>query len=458
MDWALKLVPRGGGGSYLKNPPADLIRQLDTFDLPPGSHVERLKVLIEKHDPAQSCYEEVVKRLPSPIRDKLEDETQVAVGLVHDAEFNGSVIRSGRNPDDGHVILVPVGGYMLTAYASELCMLAAPPMLTLAISEAGAAYVGQAQTRTMRLARGERLFRWARTAGPRRSEMAEALELLFRRYVALGVADPPDILRTGMRIPLVTDQARIGHPLEAGSYLTHFAREFLILHECGHIILGHFGPSSLQGEPAEIEFAADRWALEMIAESSPTKQYKMCGLVGAAALLSFSARIEKLENSQSTGTHPSAARRIQRLLDFVRTSPRLGFWERMRAWNCITKFLQMASSMQAYTDRNMPSFQSLRGNAFTWLLDTSCETQGDLAFKDQVPRWVSQAIPERFCMVLSVERVCTERRLRQAPDDIRLRRRLELILWVFEGVKSGHSRAEIFLDEAYEMASRTAAH
>ncbi len=53
--------------------------------------------------------------------------------------------------------------------------------------------------------------------------------MMIHRYVQLGTADTPDVLRELGAIPLVTDVRRWGHPLEAGSNLRFFAIQFLLL-------------------------------------------------------------------------------------------------------------------------------------------------------------------------------------------------------------------------------------
>ncbi|WP_128942764.1 hypothetical protein [Bradyrhizobium zhanjiangense] len=114
--------------------------------------------------------------------------------------------------------------------------------------------------------------------------------MMIHRYVQLGTADAPDVIRELGAIPLVTDVRRWGHPLEAGGNLRFFAIQFLLLRECGHVAAGDLSiEKTTDASHFEMELAADGFAFRELIGSADGGDVAISGTRGACVACTIQA-------------------------------------------------------------------------------------------------------------------------------------------------------------------------
>ena len=115
FEWILGLVPPDSAGTNLQKFPPWLKAQFRLMGINPRSPKEAIAGL-RKIDWARDAYGRLLNLLPANLRERLKLSDNLAIACVSDAEFNGRV----HQCEDGHAIVLPVGGLLLTSYAAEL--------------------------------------------------------------------------------------------------------------------------------------------------------------------------------------------------------------------------------------------------------------------------------------------------------------------------------------------------
>ena len=106
----------------------------------------------------------------------------------------------------------------------------------------------------------------------------------------LGIAHPPDLLHLGGVLPSFPNPLRDGRVLEAGNHLRECAIRFLLLHECGHVVLRHADANNNNTNSVQ-EFDADELALSRrLALLKYERDAKIAGLLGAWLLLTVAPK------------------------------------------------------------------------------------------------------------------------------------------------------------------------
>jgi len=452
-SWFLELVPPGTTGSDLCHLPIAIEEQLALTGFDKGSPIERLTLFLKRHDWARAEYYALIERYPS-LAVRLSRLGQVIVGSSHDAELNGQVAKVDSGRASGYVIILPIGGFNVLAYAAEMITLLGSYELWKILARAVNTELLSHAPWFFRLWRGigdsrrdglrrARYFAWN---GSSTEELAQWLScqynLMLRRYVQLGVADPPDTLREiedkfGIMPALPWDRRRFGHPMEAGRNLRFFCVKFLILHEIGHIICGHL--NSDQKRPDD-ELEADHFAISFLVENASCPEAAIAGILGGWLLLSIAALIERLDSKIGiSSTHPRAEGRLASLQEILTQASIIKSKVRSEA----LRFLDELTKRNAlFTDP--VGLRGLNGllsehDAFTRMARTCAEDGTPEVFYDQVPRWMLFGAPERLCRSIAAARHAVEDHLCSCPGDEIARKQLALFLWVFSAAQKAEA-------------------
>ncbi|UGY17988.1 hypothetical protein HAP48_0011455 [Bradyrhizobium septentrionale] len=377
--WLLRLVPPNGRGSSLTELPPELIELMKPiFPDALGGAPDLYRALVDEIDWARDAYARLVKNLPADVSTKLQLSDLLAVGAVHDAEFNGFV----EDCKPGHAICVPNGALMLVSFSAELYSLNLPALIqqTIILGDyCACGLTDRRQFRTMRALRQYENKDALASLYPER--IAGELDFLFKNYSEMGVAGPPSFF-TGFGImPLFPHPARFGHPLETGNHFREHAIRFLLLHECGHVLNDDFGVKHSHGD----EFAADERAFELGIRSAKCKQAVVASLLGAWLVLAIGRRLEAFEQN-ATSSHPPAQQRLDRLLKFVRNTALLGFFLRRFALHCLRE-LEQRDALLAETSKGYREWAKST-NTITTVIEGCLRNKSDADFMDQTTKVV----------------------------------------------------------------------
>ena len=442
FEWILALVPPESTGSNLRKFPPWLEQQLRVLGIDPTSP-RRALASFSKIDWAKDAYVRVVTFLPPDLAERLKLSEHLVVACVPDAEFNGRVYQC----KNGHAIVVPSGAVSLASYAAELWTLHASPAFseTLILADHLVCKWHEPYSyRLIRSARQQKNLEALRSTYP--EYIGGELEFLFKTYVDLGVANPPDLIMNRIPpMPLFPDPGRPGHPLETGSHLREWGLRFLLLHECGHIMLDRFA----EAQSIQEEFDADTCAFEMGLKSSSSEKAAVASVVGAWLVLAVARRIEQLDNGGSRTTHPPAEARLERLWAFTRTTDLLGRSSRAAA----LAHLQEAESREeefVRASKDYRRWKSTQGNSISSFL-RQCIKEGRLPdFMGQVFRWILFGAPSRLCSALAAARVEFERQLKANAKDEEAQAALTAIKQIYDAAdKRAASNLHSKLQEEY---------
>jgi Peptidase family M48 len=406
--WILRLVPPDGAGSPLTRLPKELEFQLCEAGIRGGNVTELYSAAIEKLDWAKDAYARMVQHLPAEESAKLQLSDSLAVGAIHDAEFNGFVHRC----EPGFAICVPTGALMLISLAAELYCLNEDLGVKNVIIEGDYAVCGWQNRRAYRAARALQHRRSsAILARLYPARVGGELEFLYKNYSHLGVVGPPQFFGEFGILPMFPSPSRFGHPLEAGNHLREHAIRFLLMHECSHILKNHFGdvPSHEQ------EYEADESAFELGVRSAKCRQTAVGSLLGAWLVLAIARRIEAQDGAQVASSHPSSQERMNRLIEFVRKTRLLGFFTRQHALHRLRELERREATLVA-TSAEYRQFAK-DTNPITVVVKTCISAKSDSDFMDQMPRWILQSPPARLFSSLAATRVEFERKLKNDPTD-----------------------------------------
>ncbi|WMT76278.1 hypothetical protein [Bradyrhizobium sp. Ash2021] len=447
--WLLRLVPPNGRGSPLTDLPPELIGMLKpVFPFTLGSAPDMYRALMEDTDWARDAYARLAKNFPADVSTKLQLSDLLAVGAVHDAEFNGFV----EDCRPGHAICVPNGALMLMSFAAELYSLNLPPLIqqTVILGDyCSCGFEDRPQFRTMRALRRHETKDPLASLYPDR--IAGELDFLFKNYSEMGVAGPPSFFSEFGIMPLFPNQARFGHPLETGNHLREHAIRFLLLHECGHVLNEDFG----EGHSHDDEFAADERAFELGIRSAKCRQAVVASLLGALLVLAIGRRLEAFERN-ATSSHPPARQRLDRLLAFVRNTALLGFFQRRFALHCLRE-LERRDALLAETSKDYREW-ARSTNTITTVIEGCLRNKSDADFMDQLPRWLVQAPPSRIFSVIAASRIEFERRLQKNPDDEDAAAAIRMLMKIYDAAGDNTtSTLSMKLQNAYSGEIRRSA-
>ncbi|KGT73050.1 hypothetical protein MA20_46735 [Bradyrhizobium japonicum] len=435
LDWILKLVPPCGGGSNLLWAPPDLEAQFKVLGIADGTFIDRYSSFLKRTDWVHNAFEDLVSKSPA-LRQICRAYAGIASGTVNDAEFNGHVYSFRSSQGLGYVIALPMGAMPLISSGAEMLMLLADTSLceTLGNALTKKGLGKDSEPWLLRLRR--RLVRFSSRpylAKRFSKQIGWQFGMMIHRYVHLGTADTPDVIRELGAIPLVTDVRRWGHPLEAGSNLRFFAIQFLLLHECGHVAAGDL--STTDTSHFEMEFAADGFAFRELIGSADGDDVAISGTLGAWLILTLAAWIEDLSQETAPRSHPPARERLERLRAYLRSREQ----EQPSMTRALEVFDAMASMQKRLFEEAKSAGVLTMESPLSRFLSMCAQTGRHEMFYDQLPRWLLFGAPSRLCRELARLRVCMERRIESDQQDGRAKEQLGLINWVFDAALAAPS-------------------
>ncbi|MBZ9603099.1 hypothetical protein [Phyllobacterium chamaecytisi] len=430
MEWLLAFQP--------KELPPDLKEQLVRIGIKSLSPAEAYSALMGM-DWALSEFKTLLPALAPEIQECLKLSDRLAVGSVHDTEFNGFAIN--LKDDQGIAIVFFSGAFFTLNMAAGLLCLAAEPQFQTRICDAGSLTFGIPNSESIRLMREAQLRYWWDSLKPSPIEFVSwNLPHFVRRYCDLGVSDTPDALRPFEPLPLPGDPKRYGHPLEASSYLAAYGRRFLLLHECGHVALNHLTADEKPVKPiAEREYEADRWAFENLIYAHKTEQEKAVSLLGAWMVLTTLKWFEEYAPIEA-GSHPPAASRLDRLIVFVEDEADTRAEFRDDASRLLRQTAKLADDMHQASEQ-MRSDLAQIGDSL-WSCIELCSLEGDTtAFRDQFPRWLLQGVPDKLSRAFAnARRRVAEETASAAEINPQLALKQEMLDWALRAATHSNSQ------------------
>ncbi len=332
---------------------------------------------------------------------------KIAVGVTPDVHFNGEYYKLS----EGFVLALPSGVQTFLRFEAEMfgdgSDLAFRQKMAEGFSHATGTWNGRA-SRHMRYWRVG--FRKQRATYDEVKNRAWGVEHTLRCYADLNTVVRPD-LDHGRR-PLPFGPFFVGHRLETGTHLSVFATNFLLLHELGHVEFGH----DHKRVTPNCERQADNFAIATILSNQYDDSEKVANLIGAFFSLYILSRLETLDQSGETGTHPPAQSRIQDLRTLVEASnasPRVkddfrGMTEHLSALGEFFHLYRAAEDMAHTVDQ---------------VLIGSIGTDYEGVFKEQVLRWMLVGSSDMLCDYLGKLKY----RLEEKPDGLDEEKRLNAL-------------------------------
>jgi hypothetical protein len=429
FDEILRLVPPNSAGTPLTQLPDELTKQADRIGIHGDNVPDLYREMVAKVDWAKDLYTRLVKCLPAEERAKLQPSELLAIGAIHDAEYNGFVKRC----EPGFAICISNGALMLIYIAAELYCLNASFGFQRIVILGDYACLGWQDRQAYRSMRARQYLKNKDALGqlyPKR--IAHELEFLFKNYARLGVAGEPSFYRElnkhfGYR-PMFPELSRFGHPLESGSHLAEHALRFFLLHECGHILKNHFDSTPSH----EQEFQADWVAFELAVRSAKSKYGIVASLLGAWLVLAIARRVEAYGDTGANSSHPTARDRLAKLFEFVKSTELLSFFTRHRALYYLSDLERRDALLAETSEAYRQLFRQT--NPINNLVEACVIKKSDVDFMDQIPRWVLQFPPDRFFSSLAAARVEYEQKIKYDPDDSRAQFALKMIMRVCDAV------------------------
>jgi hypothetical protein len=421
--WILRLVPPDSPGSPLDRLPPEIVWPPTPRGKDPENALELYPTAIEKLDWAKDCYVRMVKNLPAEESVKLKISESLAVGAIHDSEYNGFVHRC----ENGFAICIPTGALMLISFAAELYCLNASLGFQTAVITSDYSFYGWQDHRLYRAARTIKYRQRKDELAPYYPErVAGELEFLFKNYADLGVVGTPDLFKPFGVLPQFPSPTRFGHPLEAGNHLREHAIRFLLMHECGHILKNHF-----DGAPShDQEFEADWAAFELGVRSAKSRQAVVASLLGAWLVLTIAKRVEAYNNGPIGFTHPPAQERLDKLIKFARGTDLMGCLTRQHVLHRLREIDQRDALLRKTSEGYRQ--WAKKNNSIANVISDCLRAKSDVVFMDQLPRWLLQSPPNRLFSTLAAARVEFERMKKRNPADADADYALKMIMKIYD--------------------------
>ncbi|WP_143565730.1 M48 family metalloprotease [Sinorhizobium fredii] len=330
---------------------------------------------------------------------------EIAIGVKSEAEFNGEYYRL----PGGFVLAFPSGVQTFLRFEAEMFGDISDITFRQKMAEGFSQAVRAGNGWTTRRWRQFRVWRRKRQrTNEQVRDLAWGVERTLRCYADLNTVDRPEFDRG--KSPLPFGPFFVGHPLEAGTHLSTFATNFLLLHELGHVKHGHDD----ERISTCCERQADDFAITAILSNQYDDSEKVANLVGAYFSLHILGRLEGLEQSQEHSTHPPAQRRIQALEARVEASnASLRVKNDFQAMtDHLSKLGQLFQSYKAAENMPHTVYRNLIG----------CISMGleDL-FKDQVLRWMLVGSSTMLCNYLGNLKYRLEQNLESLDEKTRLK-------------------------------------
>jgi hypothetical protein len=439
----LELVPAGGGGSDLKNPPDDLVRQLEVLGCPRDlSYAEMLRWLMSREQIwGLPTYNSLIGQLSPERAAKLKLGPNLAIGSRKTAELNGRTYQVPP-PGKGAAVLLDAGAGILAMVVAAAVVAAHPGGHRAILSTIATAALGVQEDAAL----VQRRLRLLGGIGAQ-SPLDCGLDLAYsiESYRLLGVIEPAKLVGMGF-VPVRGDSARVGHPFAAASDLADVMERFLLCHELGHLEDDYSQPYT-----HEVEFSADRRGLRLMADAIKSDPI---GLLGCfAALNVMFAMLEALESGAlvDDDPHPAARERLDRLRqvlihEYAAESAALDGFENLyqrtiRLWNG-------GCNVMRSTGWNGE-------NAFDLHLESCVQKSNRAAWEDQIPRWFLFGSPRGLCRAAAESRVRLQaaRDAATRSDDVtQIDKKLRLVEWVFEAIPPRAPEVGAHLMAAYDAA------
>jgi hypothetical protein len=449
FDSILRLVP-SNVEAPLDELPDEIRTQLERAGIDARDVLDSYSIVVQQIDWAKDSYARMVTSLPAEERAMLQPSDALIVGAVYDAEFNGYVKRC----EPGFAVCISTGALMLISFSAELFSLNASLGFQAIAILGDYPVLGWQDRREYRAARARRYLRNRNILASLYPEsVANELEFLFKTYAHLGVTGLPSCFKAINKqfgyMPMFPNEARFGHPLEAGSHLREHSLRFLLLHECGHILRGHFGKTPAHKD----EFEADEKAFELGVRSAKTKYGILASLIGAWLVLAVARRVEAYGNGATRSSHPPAKERLEQLFNFIRTTDHLGCLTRRHALYLLEK-LERRDALLAGASAEYREMAK-DADSIKQFVDLCVFEQSDKKFLDQLPRWIVQFPPARFFSSLAAARIGYERRINDNADDYRAEEALKILMKIYDAAGNNPtSTLDLKLQNAYLAEAR----
>jgi hypothetical protein len=447
--WILRIVPPDSPGSSLERLPPEIIKQFPAWaKVRKKTTIDLYQMAFDRVDWARDCYARMVKKLPAGESAKLQLSESLAVGAIHDAEYNGFV----RRCENGFAICVPTGALMLLSFAAELYCLNASLGFQATVISSDYSFCGWQDQPLYRAVRArEHRQREDELAIYYPGRVAGELEFLFKNYADLGVVGTPELFEQFGVMPQFPEHGRFGHPLEAGNHLREHAIRFLLMHECAHILGRHFDDAPSHDQ----ELKADWAAFELGVRSAKDRQEVVASLLGAKLVFTIAKRIEAYDDGLETSSHPPAQERLEGLSKFIRTTGLMGCLTRQYALYRLRE-IEQRDELLAETSEGYREWAK-KNNSIANIISDCLSAKSDVVFLDQLPRWLLQSPPDRLFATLAAARVTFERKKKRNPDDEDNASALTMIMKIYD--TAGNNTASTLysrLQKAYVAEVRRA--
>ncbi len=342
----------------------------------------------------------------------------IAIGVSPETEFNGKYYKF----EHGYVLAFPSGVQSFLRMEAEMFGSISDITFQQKMAEGFSQALGTGNGWTKRRWRKLRVWRRkGRRSQEQVNDLAWGVERTLRCYADLNTVDRPDF--GNVYIPVPFGPFFVGHPLEAGTHLSSFATNFLMLHELGHVQGSHDD----ERISLSCEQEADDFAFSVILSNQCDDSEKVANLVGAYFSLHILDRLEGLDQPREPSTHPPARSRIQALEKRVRASDASQHvrhdFETMT--DHISKLGELFQSFHTAGGMNHTVYRTLVG---------SIRTGHRVVFKDQVLRLMLLGSSVMLCDYLGNLKYRLERGLEDLDEETRIEA-LEEVNEVFELTK-----------------------
>ncbi|SOE85468.1 Peptidase U49 [Burkholderia sp. YR290] len=399
-DWLAAFVPPSAGGTDIVNIPQWLLDMMEEAGLGrPTSFREMHDSFDDLRDVARAHYLEIIKELPGDIQGQLRPGDRLAVGTLTSARFNGEVISVPGSEGESKVIVFPYGIMFFPGFCSNLLSIYLTDKFQATFCEAFhdikhySQKISERLTRVRRIIANRDAIRGKFTINEVAIQLQSELDLCAR----LGISGINDFVRDWCPIPLFGKSERFGHPLESGTLIGDFAVRFVILHECGHIVMSETEKGATAPEK---ELSADRFALTWGIKTAVSLPSRVCTLAGAVLFLELANWIEKLtEAPPSNESHPAATVRIDHIKQCWEKDIRLTPFERSLSEALVNELQHLLGQLWALSSGIRKN--QLKHNPLEIIVNGAIDRSSPDDFLDTIPRWLIFGSPDLLCSNLA---------------------------------------------------------